>query len=497
MINTKRQLAAIDLGSNSFHMVVARLQNNQLQTIDAIKEMVRLAAGLDDRNFLSQEKIDEALACLSRFGQRIKDLPLQNVSAVGTNTLRKARNSASFLAQAEKALGFPINIVAGREEARLVYQGVAHSLAQTEDYRLVIDIGGGSTEFIIGQAYQPIMMESLSMGCVNFTNKWFENGEITELRIQSAIIDARRKLEWISDEYLAHGWQECIGSSGTIKTIASILSENYDTQGLIDYQHLKKLCELLVQAGHIDRVELLGLSENRAPVIVGGLCVLMAAFEELQIESMLASDGALREGLLNDMIESSRGHDIRLDTVRDFELRYHIDVAQSARINNTALHMFDQLAQDLDPQVAESQRLLLQWACKLHEVGLSISHTNYPSHSGYIVEQSDMPGFSREMQNTLGLMLRLQRGKLKMSMIEEMPRLHKDTLLIIMLLRIAIILERSRDWDTSRHVMIKLDKKSIKLRFPDDYLQRHPLTLTDLAQEKIEAAKAGFKLKFK
>lgn len=493
MINEKRQLAAIDLGSNSFHMVVARLQNNQIQTIDKIKEMVRLAAGLDNKNQLSSEKREEALECLSRFGQRIKDLPIQNVSAVGTNTLRKARNSASFLAQAEKALGFPINIVAGREEARLVYQGVAHSLAQTEDYRLVIDIGGGSTEFIIGKAYKPIMMESLNMGCVNFTNKWFADGYISRSRIRHAIIDGRRKLEWIRDEYQAHGWQECIGSSGTIKTIARILTENYDTQGNIDYAHLQKLGELFVKAQKIEHIILPGLSENRTPVIVGGLCVLMAAFEELQIDTMQASEGALREGLLNDMVETSQGHDIRMDTVTDLEVRYHIDVAQSARITNSALHMFDQLELDRDEQ--GNLRLLLIWASKLHEIGLSISHTNYPEHSGYIVEQSDLPGFSREMQNMLGLLLRLQRGKIKIEVIENLPRLNKDIMLNIIILRIAIILERSRDWDASRQIKIKHKGRKIKLKFPKKYLQKHPLTRTDFEQEVQEIIKVGFKLK--
>ena len=491
MINTNRQLAAIDLGSNSFHMVVARLQNNQPQVIDTIKEMVRLAAGLDERNVLSDAKKEEALACLRRFGQRIKDLPQQNVSAVGTNTLRKARNSAAFLVEAEKALGFPINIVAGREEARLVYQGVAHSLAPTEDYRLVIDIGGGSTEFIIGQAYNPIMMESISMGCVNFTHKWFPDGVITDERIKKAILAGRRKLEWISDEYIAHGWQEAIGSSGTIKTIASILTQNYDSHGVIRYDEMRSLADLCVQAGHVSHVILPGLGQDRAPVIIGGLCVLMAAFEELQIESMVASEGALREGLLNDMIESVKGHDIRMDTVRDLELRYHLDVAQSGRICHTALHMFDQL-----PTIRDNEhlRLLLLWAGRLHEIGLSISHNNYPSHSGYIVEQSDMPGFSREMQNTLGLMLRLQRGKLKMDMIEALPRLHTACVLNIILLRIAIILERSRDWDSSRLASIKLKDGTIVLKFPKKYLKAHPLTRADLKQEAVEVAKAGYAL---
>ncbi|MCP4075921.1 MAG: exopolyphosphatase [Gammaproteobacteria bacterium] len=492
MINTKRQLAAIDLGSNSFHMVVARLENNQPLTIDAIKEMVRLAAGLDERNFISEQKMEEALACLSRFGQRIKDLPAENVSAVGTMTLRKARNSCSFLARAEKALGFPINIVAGQEEARLVYQGVAHSMVQTETNRLVIDIGGGSTEFIIGKAYNPIMMESLNMGCVNFTNQWFETGEITKKRVKNAILSARRKLEWISGEYLNEGWQECIGSSGTIKNLSKILSENYQANGIIDYQNLHKLSEFFISAGHINDIALPGLSEKRAPVIIGGLCVLMGAFEELQIESMQASEGALREGLLNDMIETAQGHDIRLDTITNLELRYRLDIAQSGRISHTALQMYDQLGLD----ETSNLRLLLIWASKLHEIGLSISHNNYPRHGGYIIEQSDLPGFSREMQNTLGLMVRLQRGKLHMKLIEESPRCDTDIVVIIILLRLAINLERSRDWDTSRHVKIKLKEKTFKVVFPSGYLDSHPLTKADLTQEKQEIARAGYKLKF-
>ncbi len=491
MINTKRQLAAIDLGSNSFHMVVARVQNGQLHTIDKIKEMVRLAEGLDERNYLAEEKMEQALDCLRRFGQRIKDLPPENVAAVGTNTLRKAHNAWQFLLRAEQALGFPISIVAGQEEARLVYQGVAHSLAQTEDYRLVIDIGGGSTEFIIGKSYQPLLMESLSMGCVSFTRKWFADGIITPEAVRSAIIDGRRKLEWISDAYLEHGWQESIGSSGTIKAISKILRDNYGTDGWIDYDHLRKLAGLFIKAGRIDHIVLNGLPENRAPVIIGGLCVLMAAFEELRIDRMMASDGALREGLLNDMIETSHGRDIRDDTVRDFELRYHIDTAQAGRIAFTALQLHDQLG--LPKQGV--QRQLLHWAARLHEVGLNISHSNYPDHSGYIVEQSDMPGFSREMQNTLGLMMRLQRGKLRMDLIENMPRLPEHFELILLLLRLAIILERSRDWDGQRKLKLKLKHRKLKLKFPKKYLKHHPLTKADLKQEKLEVARLGYSLK--
>jgi exopolyphosphatase/guanosine-5'-triphosphate,3'-diphosphate pyrophosphatase len=330
------------------------------------------------------------------------------------------------------------------------------------------------------------------MGCVNFTNQWFETGEITEERIQNAILEARRKLEWISDEYLKEGWQECIGSSGTIKNISKILSENFQTNGIIDYANLKKLSELFIKTGHISHLDLPGLSMNRAPVIIGGLCVLMGAFEELQIESMQASEGALREGLLNDMIETAQGHDIRLDTVTNLELRYRLDTAQSGRICNTALQMYDQLKLGEE----NTLRLVLIWASKLHEIGLSISHNNYPRHSGYIIEQSDMPGFSREMQNTLGLMVRLQRGKLNMKLIDESPRCDKNIIVVIILLRLAINLERSRDWDTSRHVKIKLKENTFKIVFPKGYLDSHPLTKADLTQEKQEVERAGYKLKF-
>lgn len=492
MIDAHQQIAAIDLGSNSFHLVVARIGNNQPHMLDTIKEMVRLAAGLDEQNVLTEDKMQEALDCLSRFGQRLKDLPQGNVIAAGTNTLRKAKNSAYFLARAEQALGFPIQIIAGREEARLVYQGVAHSVEQTEDFRLVIDIGGGSTEFIIGHSYHPVLTESLGMGCVSFTRKWFADDIINENNMQLAIIAARQELEWIAGEYIKHSWQEVLGSSGTIKTIASILHENFNAQGEIDYLNLQKLSRLMIQQGRIKKLEIEGLSEHRAPVIVGGLCILIGAFEELKIETMQASEGALREGLLYDMIETASGHDIRHDAISSLKDRYQVDKNQAGRIRKVALSFYDQMHLPKDHELRD----LLQWACDTHEVGLSISHSNYPAHGGYIIEQSDLAGFSREMQNTLGLMLRLQRGKLKFEMIEELPRAHKDIVIVVILLRLSILLVRSRDWDSVSNIEIMQHEKALSLIFPEDYLETHPLTRADLLQEKKQLEKGGYRLEY-
>lgn len=491
MIDTQQQLAAIDLGSNSFHMIVARVENNQIHVIDRLKEMVRLASGLDKNHVLSREKMEEAAACLSRFGQRIKDLPPCNVAAAGTMTLRRARNSQFFLPMAEQALGFPINIVGGSEEARLVYQGVAHSFSLAEENRLVMDIGGGSTEFIIGQGLEPQLMESLNMGCVNMTQKWFADGELTPNQFHNAILAARRQLEWIADDYRKVGWSEAIGSSGTAKAIGKILSANFDTKGVINHDALLQLKDLMQKQGKIRKIEIDGLSQKRAPVLAGGLSIMIAAFEQLQIKEMRASDAALREGLLYDMLESASGHDIRHDTVASMIKRYGVDRNQAHLVLTMAMRFYDQIQNGNNN---DEKRLLLQWACLLHEVGLSISHSNYPEHSAYLVEQSDMAGFSREFQNMLGIMMRLQRGKFQQPLIDEFPRILKGLRKLIVLFRLAILLNRGRD--RIDEINLQYSSKHYHLIFPLGFLDQHPLTLADLIQEQKDLGKAGLELSF-
>lgn len=489
----KQKVAAIDLGSNSFHMVVADMDEHGIEPLDSLKEMVRLAAGLDKENYLSEQKIQEAVDCLRIFGQRIKDFPAKNVQCVGTNTLRKAENATEFLQQAEEALGFPISIIGGYEEARLVYQGVAHSIAQTEEHRLVIDIGGGSTEFIIGQNNKPILMESLNMGCVNFTQKYFETGKITKSAVKNAILASRQKLEWISDDYIEHGWQEAIGSSGTIKTIAAILDQNYNRQGIIEYKYLKELSLQLIDFKYTADIQLAGLSNKRAPVIIGGLCVLMGAFEELGITQMSASNGALREGLLYDMLDISTGRDIRMITVKKMMDRYQVDIPQTQRILKIALSLCEQMYPMDDGELKN----LLTWAIQLHEIGLSISHINSAGHSAYIVEQSDMPGFSRQDQNMLGLLLRMHRGKIKKKQFEDMPRKHKRSPFLLTILRLSVMLARGRDQVSLEKLTAIKNAKQIDLVFQENYLENHPLTVADLEQEKKEIAKLGYELNFR
>jgi len=492
MIDPKQHLAAIDLGSNSFHMVVARVENNQIQVVDRLKEMVRLASGLNEKRVLSESKMQEAVECLSRFRQRINDLPLGNVAATGTMTLRRAKNSNIFMPLAEQALGFPINVVGGREEARLVYQGVAHSFSHAESNRLVIDIGGGSTEFIIGKGLKPKLMESLNMGCVNMTQKWFANGELKPEQFHAAIMWARQKLEWIADDYRETGWSEAIGSSGTAKAIGKILDSNFATNGVIRHAALLELKNLMQQQGKIRKLEIEGLSAKRAPVLAGGLSVMIAAFEQLRIEEMRYSEAALREGLLYDMLESASGHDIRQDAVATMCKRYGVDNAQSELVRQLALQFFDQI---LEPEAEKDERrLLLQWACDLHEMGLSISHSNYPEHSAYLVEQSDMAGFSREIQNTLGLMLRLQRGKFQQALIDAFPRILKGLRKLIVLFRLAILISRGRN--PIQGIRLHYHAKHYHLTFPQGYLDTHPLSLAELKQEQIELAKAGLELSF-
>jgi len=492
MSNEQKKIAAIDLGSNSFHLIVATLEDNNLKIIDSVKEMVRLGEGLNSHNNLSQEKMNQATDCLKIFGQRIKGFSYRNVQCVGTNTLRKAQNSYEFIQQAQKALGFPINIIGGREEARLVYQGVARSISQTVAKRLVIDIGGGSTEFIIGEPNKPVLTESLNMGCVNFTLQYFPKGKISKKLVKKAVLAARQRLEWISDEYIEMGWQETIGSSGTIKSISAILDDRYDTNGIIYYKHLKKLADILIDIKHIDEIDIVGLANNRAPVIIGGVCVLLAAFEELGIESMMISTGALREGLLHDIRNIADGRDIRFTSVKQMQQRYKVDMQQIFRINKIASVFIHQLE-----LTHETERVnLINWSIELHEIGLMISHVNTTLHSAYIVEQSDMPGFSRGLQNTLGFLLKFYRGKIKKKLIEESPQKTSHLMIVLQIIRLSIMLARGRKRINLEKMKVTKKDDFIGLVFPERYLANRPLTVADLEQEKKESKKLGFDLCF-
>ena len=496
--NDGEVLAAIDLGSNSFHMIIARLRDGHFQVVDKLREMVQLRAGLDDKNRLTDEAQERAIACLQRFGERIKELPVGSVRIVGTNTLRVAKNSQQFLAKARQALGHPIDIVAGAEEARLIYLGVAHALAFDNSNRLVMDIGGGSTEFIIGQGFTGLRRESLEMGCVSFSQRFFGDGKITPTRMKIALITAGTRLRSIQRPYRSLGWVEAIGASGTIRTVANIVKENgWADNGVITPESLDKLIATLLEAGDVQELKLAGLSDERASVLPGGVAVLKASFERLKIDRMIVSDGALREGLLYDLLGRIQHDDERDRTVLALARRYQTDEKHAERISTMATQLFEQVS--LCWGIDDEQYLdRLQWAAKLHEVGLAIAHHSFQKHSAYLVEHSALPGFSREEQHALATIVFGQRRRFPKEKIDNLPdELQQSTQYLTVLLRLAMVFNRGRSEQADTFVKLKVTKKGLRLTLPKGWLDNHPLTEADLLQEADYLSKMNIKLKVK
>lgn len=489
-------LAAVDLGSNSFHMIISRLRDGHFQVVDRLREMVQLRAGLDSQNRLSEQAQDRAIACLQRFGERIKDLPVGSVRVVGTNTLRVASNSRSFLRKARQALGHPIEIIAGEEEARLIYLGVAHALAFDDSRRLVMDIGGGSTEFIIGEGFSGLRRESLEMGCVSFSQRFFADGKITKTRMKTALIAAGTRLRSIQRPYRNLGWHEAIGASGTIRTVANIVKENgWADDGEITPKSLDKLIDAMIKDGNVDDLQLEGLSPERASVLAGGVAVLKASFDRLKIDRMIVSDGALREGLLYDLLGRMQHDDERDRTVLSLARRYQIDEAHAERVAAMATQMFEQVATSWKIDNDDCVHCL-QWAAKLHEIGLAISHDQFHKHSAYLVAHSNLPGFSREEQHALAVVVRGKRKKFPKKYIKNLPdELQKSTKRLVILLRLAMVFNRGRSEQTDTFVKLKATNKKIQLSLPAGWLAEHPLTEADLLAEVEYLDAINIKLK--
>ncbi|MEE9492123.1 MAG: exopolyphosphatase [Gammaproteobacteria bacterium] len=482
--NDNSELAAIDLGSNSFHMIITQEQNRQLQTLDKLKESVRLASGLLPDGQLDDEVAERALACLERFGQRIRHLDKLQIRAVGTNTLRKAKQAKGFFKKAQKALGHNIEIISGIEEARLVYLGVSHSLPDPGGQRLVVDIGGGSTELIIGRGFEPIRLESLYMGCVNMTARFFADGKITKKAMRDAITAARVEIQPVKNDYRAIGWTLATGSSGTIKAIRDIVFHQGWSENGITPESLKKLREAIIDTGSIDNLEIEGLSTSRQPVIVGGIAILSAVFDALKVDRMLHSSGALREGVIYDMLGRMHHEDVRKGAINAFAERYHVDQEQSLRVSSTAIQLLKQVADDWQIKIADA-RQWLQWASLAHEVGLVVAHSGYHKHGAYLIEHSNLAGFSLRDQQFLAILVRTHRRKLKPMLFESLPENMFDTsAYLVTLLRLAVLLHRGRTDEKPVKVIVSGEKQSINLLFPDGWLENNPLTESSLASEK-------------
>jgi exopolyphosphatase / guanosine-5'-triphosphate,3'-diphosphate pyrophosphatase len=483
-------IAAVDLGSNSFHMVVARHSHGQLIILDRLREMVRLGAGLDEQGRLTREATEAALACLQRFGQRLHDMKAESVRVVGTNTLRRARRKGAFLDRARAALGQPIEIISGIEEARLIYLGVAHTMPNEPGRRLVVDIGGGSTEVIIGEAKQAKKLESLYMGCVSMSSRYFSDGGITDKRIKRARIAARLELEPVRASFRNYGWDQAVGSSGTIRSVGDVIRARNNGDGVITPAAVEALIEHAIKAGDVSKLRLVGLSEERLPVFAGGLAILVEILDAFDIKTMRVADGALREGLLYDMVGRFTDEDARARSVRAMQARYHVDIAQAERVEASALDFLRQTTGEwqLDEPFAE---LVLSWAARLHEIGLDVSHSHYHKHGAYLLEHADMPGFPQEEQRILAAVVGAHRRKLHVqSMQDLMPPWHIKAEYLTLLLRLSVLLHRGRSATALPKIELHAKGRSLEIAFPKGWLDAHPLTATDLENE-IEYLKGG------
>ena len=486
-------IAAVDLGSNSFRLQVGRVVGNQIYPLDGLKEAVRLAAGLTPEKTLDAAAQLRAISALSRFGERLRGFAPGAVRAVATNSLRVAKNAAEFLPEAEAALGFPIEVIAGREEARLIYLGVAHTLPNPRTQQLVMDIGGGSTEFIIGRNFQPRQLESLYMGCVSYSLRFFPGGRVDKRSMKEAELAARRELQSIVHAYRETGWEEAVGSSGTAKAIVDLLEQNGLSERGITREGLDELRNRLVRAGDASRLQLAGLRADRIPVLPGGIAIMSATFKEFGLERMEFSDGALRLGVLYDLLGRYHHDDLREATVGQFMQRYTADPRQVARVTMTALRLLHQiLPESRDPEHVDAQ--FLAWSARLHEIGISVAHSSYHKHSAYILANADMPGFSRRDQQRLARIVLGHRGKL-----ERIALAARDLAdwRLIFALRTASLLHRARDDDHELPVVAAPMAAGFELAVDAGWLEGAPLTAAALDEEVRHWAAVGLELRLR
>ena len=492
---SKRQLyAAIDLGSNSFHMLIAGIKTQQLYPVDKVKQMVRLAAGLDQQKNITPKAMEVALECLRAFAQRLVDIPSERIKVVGTNTLRVAKNSATFIEQAEKILNQPIEIISGREEARTLYLGVAHSIPNDPYNRLVVDIGGGSTELIVGNGFKPILKESLYMGCVSLTRRFFADGKINQKNWQAAVTFARQQITPILQNYRMADWKNCIGASGTFRATAEILAANNMGLAGITPVNLQQLIEQCLHYGSIDAlINTPGLSQQRHDVYIGGLAIIAALFESFEIASVFVANGALREGLIYEMNGRLENSDVRGRSVQKIASQFDADMLQVDRVKAMAEKMTARIQQQTD--LSDLQLELLNHAIHLHEIGLSIAHSQYQKHGAYIVRHADMPGFSRQHQIYISILVRQHRRKLSRSMMSDLSQRSQTGLLpLIVIMRLAVIFCRDRRPHDVAIKTLQWQDQQLTLSFEEDWLERHPLIQADLLEEADKLKYLGIEL---
>lgn len=485
--------AAVDLGSNSFHMIIAHLSEGRFRIIDRIKERVRLAEGMDAQKRMSAEAMARGLSCLSLFAERLANIRPDHVRIAGTYTLRRASNARDFVLQASQLLHHPIEVISGQEEARLIYQGVAHT-QHVEGQVLVVDIGGGSTEIIIGEGFSPLALTSRKMGCVSFTQQFFSDGKLTDRQFTAAMLEAQHQLDPILEQYRSLGWQSCLGSSGSVRTVYDVLQQEGMSDCGITLSALELLRQKMVESRKVSHLKLAGLPDERREVLAAGVAILLALFHSLKMERMDYSDGALREGLLYEFEERLQHHDIRERTADALARHYRLDVRQASRVEQTALALFDAVQAPWALEQAP-YRDMLGWAARLHEIGMAINYSGIHRHSAYILQHTDLPGFSQEDQTLLAAMVRFQRKALRL---DEMPPLpsHDETTVLrcIRLLRLAVALHHRRQDDLVPPLSASAEGDSISLTLPESWCEANRLLMQNLEKEQRYCREMGWRL---
>ncbi|WLI79064.1 guanosine-5'-triphosphate,3'-diphosphate diphosphatase [Kosakonia sp. H02] len=480
MLGSASLYAAIDLGSNSFHMLVVREVAGSIQTLSRIKRKVRLAAGLSPENRLSEEAMERGWQCLRLFSERLQDIPPEQIRVVATATLRLAVNAQDFLDKAREILGCPVQVISGEEEARLIYQGVAHTTGGA-DQRLVVDIGGASTELVTGTGAQTTSLFSLSMGCVTWLERFFTDRNLGQENFDTAELAARDVLRPVADELRHHGWKVCVGASGTVQALQEIMM----AQGMDERITLAKLQQLkqrAIQCGRLEELEIEGLTLERALVFPSGLAILIAIFTEMNIESMTLAGGALREGLVYGMLHLAVDQDIRSRTLRNIQRRFMIDIDQSRRVSTLAQRFTQNVAKEWELDAYSSE--ILHVACELHEIGLSIEFKQAPLHAAWLVRNLDLPGFTPAQKKLLATLLLNQTNAVDLSSLHQQnavpPRVAEH---LCRLLRLAIIFASRRRDDLLPDITVSAEGETLTLALPQDWLASHPLGAELIEQE--------------
>ncbi|MFM4825527.1 exopolyphosphatase [Aeromonas bivalvium] len=487
--------AAVDLGSNSFHMVIARLTDGRMQIIDRIKERVRLAEGMDEGRNMSPQAMARGLDCLALFAERLTNIKPDQIRIAGTYTLRRASNARDFVREAAKVLNHPIEIISGQEEARLIYQGVAHT-QHLEGRVLVVDIGGGSTELIIGEGFSPLALTSRKMGCVSFTQQFFPAGRLGPSQFEAAVLAARHQLDPVREQYRTLGWQSCLGSSGSIRTVHDVLVQEGLTEGGITREALARLSGRILGHKKVSALRFDGLPSERQEVFVAAVAILTALFDALPIERMDYSDGALREGLLYEFEERLQHHDIRERTALALASHYRIDGRQAARVEASALALFDLLAPDWQLE-ADPYRAILRWAAQLHEIGLAINYGGIHRHSAYILANTDLPGFNQDDQSLLAALVRFHRKSLKLGDLPPLPNHDQQAVLrCIRILRLAVAANHRRLDGLLPPWQARARGEGLTLTLPAPWCEENRLLMQNLEKEQAYCAEQGWRLDF-